>query len=42
MPITLLVAGTVYCQMHYGVDVVAGFLVLGGVAAIRPLLRRKF
>jgi membrane-associated phospholipid phosphatase len=31
VPTVLLVVGTVYCQMHYGVDAVAGLLI--GIAA---------
>ena len=27
VPATLLIIGTVYCQMHYGVDVLAGLIV---------------
>ena len=38
VPTSLLTLGVVYCQMHYGVDAVAG-LVVGAVVAI--LLRNE-
>jgi len=36
IPTLLLTAGVVYCQMHYGVDAVAGLL-LGGIVALLPV-----
>jgi len=42
VPAVLLVIGTVYCQMHYGVDVLAGFVVLGGVAWVRRVLGERY
>lgn len=40
--VSLLTIGTVYCQMHYGVDVLAGLVVLGGVAVVRKWLRGRY
>ena len=41
VPAILLVVSTVYCQMHYAVDVVAGLLVAAvAVAGTRPLRAR--
>ncbi len=37
VPTMVLFVGTIYCQMHYGVDVLAGLLVLAGVTALRSL-----
>ncbi len=34
IPVALLVIGTVYCQMHYGVDVASGLVVGIGAAAV--------
>jgi membrane-associated phospholipid phosphatase len=34
LPATLLVIATVYCQMHYGIDAVAGLVVAGGAIAV--------
>lgn len=42
VPAVLLVIGTVYSQMHYGVDVLAGFVVLGGVAGVRRVLGERY
>ncbi len=42
VPAVLLVIGTVYCQMHYGVDVLAGLVVLGGVAGVRRILGERY
>jgi membrane-associated phospholipid phosphatase len=33
LPAALLTVGVVYCQMHYGVDALAGILVAVGVVA---------
>jgi membrane-associated phospholipid phosphatase len=33
LPTVLLTVGVVYCQMHYGVDVLAGLIVGAGVVA---------
>ena len=41
-PAFLLVIGTVYCQMHYGVDVLAGLLVLGWVWVARRVLGGRY
>jgi len=38
----LLMIGTVYCQLHYGVDVLAGLVVLGGVAGVRHILDERY
>ena len=42
VPAVLLVIGTVYCQMHYGVDVLAGLVVLAGVAGVRRMLGERY
>ena len=34
VPTALLVIGTVYCQMHYAIDAVAGLLVAAGAVAL--------
>lgn len=42
VPAVLLLIGTVYCQMHYGVDVLAGLVVLAGVAGVRRMLGERY
>lgn len=41
LPTVLLVVGTVYCQMHYGVDAAAGLLVGLGTGWIGAIVARK-
>jgi membrane-associated phospholipid phosphatase len=41
VPTILLVVGTVYCQMHYGVDAAAGFVVGVVVALVGFVLARR-
>jgi membrane-associated phospholipid phosphatase len=40
VPTVLLTVAVVYCQMHYGVDAVAGLLVGAGVTAFVERLDR--
>jgi len=41
LPALLLLIGTVYCQMHYGVDVLAGIAVIGITEAIVRTTRAR-
>jgi membrane-associated phospholipid phosphatase len=41
VPALLLPVAVVYCQMHYGVDALAGLLVGAGVTAVVERLDRR-
>ncbi len=41
VPTILLVVGTVYCQMHYGIDAAAGLLVGGAVGLVGLAVARQ-